>query len=69
MSDRMMRAGEQIARRVQDQAVERTAEQLRSLLPSASIQTDDDHLVIEMRNLLSSWLTNSDLRFLAREIS
>ena len=67
MSDRMMRAAEEIAGRAQADAVESTAKRLERLLPAALIEKDDDRIVIAGKHMLTSWLSLSELRFFERE--
>ena len=66
MMARLMARGEQLARRAQEQSVERIAERLRGSFGRA-VETGEAQVLVSGRGILKSWLVDPRLRFLSGE--
>jgi hypothetical protein len=63
--EKLIKRGDGIARRVQEEQAQRVAGQLGALFGNASVDVLDAQVIVRRRGIIKRWLYDPSLRFLS----
>jgi hypothetical protein len=64
MMERLTGRGDELARKAQGQAVQRVAQQLRTIFGSAAVDVQEARVLVRGKGMIKRWLIDPSLRFL-----
>lgn len=62
---KLVRRGEALAREAQGRKLRQLAQELRSILGSASVEVEEARVLVRGRGIIKRWLIDPSLRFLS----
>lgn len=63
MMEKLTARADEIARKAQEQQVERAAQQLRTIFGSAAVDVQETRVLVRGRGMIKRWLIDPGLRF------
>ena len=64
MMEKLAARGNDVALRVQEQKVQRVAQQLRTMFGGGAVDVEEARVLVRGRGMIKRWLTDPSLRFL-----